>query len=766
MSQELSVVGQRIPRIDANEKATGSTVYTGDIALSRMIIGKVLHSPYPHAKIVKIDKSKAETLPGVVAVITSEDVPDYKFTMTTDDKMLRNPEVIKNLILDQQIFNDKMRYVGDPVAAVAAENESIAEQAIDLIEVEYEELPAVFDPVEAMKPGAPQLHDSSKNNIAGHQIYPFPQGDVEKGFEEADVIVEGTFSTSKMHPAQMEPTACIASFDANGSLTVWSPTQEAFLLREKIGDIFDIPSGKIRYLTQFAGGSFGGRGVSLTLDPICVALAKVTGRPVKMIYSREEEFFGLETRSSFIQSGKIGVKKDGTITSMYTKAICNSGAYVSHSPAVTGVNVDHFLGLYKCPNSKGEAEIVYTNQPVSGGIRGYGNPQAMWVLEQLLDEAAQKIGMDPVEFRKMNHRQTGDPSFAPSIPIENCALDECIKLAAEKFNWKEKKARKKDEGIKKKGVGMVTVSHVSGAFPVLSEHTNAFIKMNEDGSADVLASCCEMGQGLLTALSQIAAEELGVRFEDINLINNDTSVTMYDVGQHASRSTHGTGEAVRRAAAQAKEQVLERAARLMEASVDDLEARLGKVYVKGSPDKGITIREVCHEAAHNLDGDCMNITGVCSYEAPMSPIYQAVFAEVEVDTETGVVRPLRITVAHDIGRAINPLIVEGQLEGGVVMSIGYALTENFIVNEKTGVLESDNYTSYKIPSTPDIPKIDVIIVEEPVESGPFGAKSVGESATVGIAPAVGNAIYDAVGVRVGDLPVTPEKVLRALKEKE
>jgi len=714
MSQELSVVGQRIPRIDANEKATGSTVYTGDITIPRMIMGKVLHSPYPHAKIVKIDKSKAKALPGVLAVISAEDVSDYQFTMTTDDKLVRNPEVVKNLIRDQYIFNDKMRFVGDPVAAVAAEDENIAEQAIDLIEVEYEKLSAVYDPVEAMKPGAPQLHDSSENNIAGHQEFPFPEGDIDKGFKEADVIVEGTFSTSKMHPAQMEPTACIASFDAKGNLTVWSPTQEAFLLREKIADIFDIPSGKIRYLTQFAGGSFGGRGVSLTLDPICVSLAKVTGRPVKMIYSREEEFFGLETRSSFIQSGKIGVKKDGTITAMYTKAICNSGAYISHSPAVTGVNVDHFLGLYKCSNSKGEADIVYTNQPVSGGIRGYGNPQAMWVLEQLLEE---------------------------------------------------KKARK-EEGTKRKGVGMASVSHVSGAFPTLSEHTNAFIKMNEDGSADVLASCCEMGQGLLTALSQIAAEELGVRFEDINLINNDTSVTMYDVGQHASRSIHGTGEAVRRAAAEAKKTILERAARLLEASVDDLEARLGKVYVKGSPDKGITIREVCHEAAHNLEGDCMNITGICSYEAPQSPIYQAVFAEVEVDTETGVVRPLNVTVAHDIGRAINPLIVEGQLEGGVVMSIGYALTENFIVNQKSGILESDNYTSYKIPSTPDLPTINTIVVEEPVESGPFGAKSVGESATVGIAPAIGNAIYDAVGVRVGDLPVTPEKVLRALMEKE
>ncbi len=766
MAQEFSVVGKRLPRIDAKAKAIGATTYTVDLQVPRMLIGKVLHSPYPHAKIKKINKTRAEQLPGVVAVITFEDVPKVPFTMTTDDKMLRNPDAIKSLTLDQLVLNDKARFVGDPVAAVAAIDEGTAEQAIDLIEVEYEQLPAVFDAVEAMKPGAPQIHDAAKNNIASHFVYPFAQGNVEKGFAEADLVLEETFSVSKQHPCQMEPTGCVVDFDADGNLTIWSPTQEAFLLRDKMADIYGIPTGKVRYLTQFAGGSFGGRGVSLTLEPITAALSKKAGRPVKTVYTREEDLFALETRTPFIQTGKIGFKKDGTITAMETRAIANSGAYITHSPAVTSVNLGLFFGLYKCPNTSGYCDIVYTNIPISGGIRGYGNPQAMWVLEQMMDMAAEKLGIDPIEIRLKNLRETGDPCWVPFIPIEGWQPKKCIEKGCEMFGWKEKSAANKGEGIKRRGIGIATVSHVSGAFPMLSEHTNAYIKLNEDGSADLIASCVEMGQGLLTTLCQIAAEELGLRLEDIRIFNGDTSVTGYDVGQHASRSIHGTGEAVRRAAAEARKQLLERAAKMLGVSSDGLQVKDRWISLKDDGKKGISVAEVCNNAIHNLEGECLNISGRCSFEAGQSPIFQAVLAEVEVDLETGVVKPLKLIMVHDIGRAINPLIVEGQLEGGAVQSLGYALSEDFIVNKNNGVLESDNFTSYKVQSAPDVPEIEVSLVEDPVESGPFGAKSVGESATVGVPAAIGNAVYNAIGVRIKDLPITPEKVLKALKEKE
>ncbi len=757
------MVGKRLPRLAAGAMATGAAKYTTDIKLPGMLIGKVLRSPYPHARILKIDKSKAEKLPGVETVISFEDVPKKPFNMSMQDLMSPDP-VAAGLKRDQYIFNDKARYFGDAVVAVAAITESIAEEALELIEVEYEKLPAVFDPVEAMKPGAPAIHDFARDNIVWHQPFPAPIGDVEKGFQEADYIVEETFRTSRQKHCQLEPSACVASFDTNGRLTVWSPGQDAFCDRAKVADIFDIPEGMIRWLTPHVGGAFG-NGSSVRAEPICITLAEKTGKPVKLEYTREEEFITTETRHQFIQAVKMGVKKDGTITALQAKLIANAGAYFARSNAVTVVSMGHIVGLYRCLNQAAEANIVYTNVVAAGAFRGYGNPQAMWVLEQLVDMACEKIGMDPLEFRLKNHVRTGDPGVG-GLPIENCALDDCIKAGAERIGWKEKRGRKKEGVVKRRGVGMAIMMHVSGTHPHNLEHSNAFIKLNEDGSANLAVSACDMGQNILGTLAQIAAEELGLSAEDIHIVSGDTDTTMFDAGQHASRSLYVIGNAVQRAAAEAKGQLLERAAKNLEVSADELEVKLGRVYVKAALGKGVSVAEVVRDAIYNYQGECLNISGKCSWEPGQSPQYNAIFTEVEVDAETGEVKLLKLVVVQDSGQVINPTIVEGQLEGGIMQGIGYGLTEDFVINKDTGVLESDNFTTYKIPSALDTPDIEVILVEQPVPSGPFGAKGVGEAGINAVAPAIANAIYDAVGVRIKELPITPEKVLKGLESKK
>lgn len=763
MPRELSVIGKRIPRPDVLEKATGAAKYTVDMKVPGMLIGKVLRSPHPHAKIVRIDKSKAERLPGVETVITVEDVPNKLYNSYFNQYKV-NPLYQKPDMKDRYVLSDKARFVGDGIAAVAAIDKSTAEEALKLIEVEYEELPAVFDPMEAMKPGAPRIHDFAENNIGRHMTYPFAKGDVEKGFQEADCIIEETFTTSKQKHCQMELDSCIASFDAMGRLTLWTPCSQIHLLRRNLSYVFDIPEGMIRVITPNIGGAFGGRS-NFTAEPICIALAKKAGKPVKLEYTTEEDFVVHMSSQPFIQTGKIGVKKDGTITALQTKMIANGGAYYESSSGPTGINIHFFTGLYRCPNVAAEADIVYTNTPISGGFRGLGNPQAMFVLEQLVDMAAEKIGMDPLEFRLKNYRRTGEPSWWPTVPISSCALDECIRVGAERIAWKENRGRKQ-QGVKRRGVGMAIMTHPSSIYPYFMEHSSAFIKLDEDGSAKVIVGTAEVGQGGLGMLGQIAAEELGIQPEDVRVFAGDTDITMFDMGTYGSRTTYVLGTAVLGAAREVKQQLIERAAKMLEVSTEELDLKAKRIYVKTDPEKGISVAEVARNTIYNYDGEAVNISGSYSFNATNSaPSFQAAFAEVEVDVETGEVKILRMVIAHDIGKAVNPNSTEGQLEGGAAQGIGRALTEDFIVDMDTGVTLSANYDTYMIPRALDIPEMEIILVEEPESTGPFGAKGVGEPGLVTTAPAIANAIYDAVGVRVKGLPITSEKVLRALKEK-
>ena len=759
MIRKLSVVGRRIIQPDAAAKATGEAIYAGDITIPGMLIGKVLRSPYPHARIKRIDRSKAEKLPGVEAVITPEDTAQWK----KFDRGLKDlPMIAGGYIVppDEGILNERARHFGDAIAAVAAVNEHIAEEALELIEVEYEELSFVIDPEEAMKPGAPRISDFAEGNIGKHMSYPFAEGDVEKALREADCIVEATFRTTKQEHCTAETAAAVASLDISGRLTVWSQCQLAHMARREIAHIFNMPVHKVKIITPFIGGSFGQRG-ALCAEPVCIALALKTGKPVKLVYSREENFTALESRTGFKYDLRIGFKKDGTLTAMQVYMLGRLGGYMGCGPMASAIGMIFGLGHYRCPNRVGEADMVMTNTPMSGAFRGFGNPAIMWGIEQLVDEAAEKLGMDPIEIRLKNIKKAGELANM-GLRLESTYLEGCIKRGAEAISWKEKRGKGK-EGRIRRGVGMATMTHCSGAAPLYLDHSNASIKLNEDGSADLVVHPAPVGQHIWGALSQIAAEELGIQPEDINIVTGDTDVTLFEYGSDASRSTYAVGNATLIAARQAKEQILERAAKMLEVSPDELEISDRQISVRTDQKKGISVAKVCYDAIYNFKGECLNISGKCSWESKWnSPPTGAFLAEVEVNTETGRVTVTRLVTAMDCGKAINPMAVEGQLEGGMQQGIGYGLTEDYLINKDTGVVESVNYDSYKMPGILDMPETQVIIIDEPDPKGPFGAKGVGEPGMVGIAPAIANAIYDAIGVRIRDLPITPEKVLEAL----
>jgi len=759
MSQKLSVVGKRIIQPDAAAKATGNAIYASDITIPGMLIGRVLRSPYPHAKIKRIDKSKAENLPGVEALITPEDTAQWK----KFDRGLKDLPMIAGgytVPADEGVLNERARHFGDAIAAVAAINEHIAEEALELIEVEYEELPFVIDPEEAMKPGATQISDFAGSNIGKHMSYAFPEGDVEKALGEADCVVEGTFTTTKQEHCTAESAAAVARIDISGRLIVWSQCQLAHLARREIAHIFNMPVRKVKLITPVIGGSFGQRG-SLCAEPICIALALKTGKPVKLVYSREENFIALESRTGFKCNLKIGFKKDGTLTAIQVYMLGRLGGYMGCGPMASAIGMIFGLGHYRCPNRAGEADMVMTNTPVSGAFRGFGNPAIMWGIEQLVDEAAEKLNMDPLTIRLKNIKRAGEIANM-GLCLESTYLEECIKRGAKAIGWREKWGKTK-KGKTRRGVGVATMTHCSGAAPLYLDHSNAFVKLNEDGSADLVVHPAPVGQHIWGALSQIAAEELGIHAEDINIVTGDTDVTLFEYGSDASRSTYAVGNATLMAAHEAKEQILARAAEMLDVSSEALKISDRKISSRTDPKKSISVAEVCYDAIYNFKGECLNISGKCSWESKWnSPPAGAFFAEVEVNTDTGQVTVIRFVTAMDCGKAINPMAVEGQLEGGMQQGIGYGLTEDYVINKDTGVVETDNYDSYKMPGILDMPKTKVIIIDEPDPKGPFGAKGVGEPGMVGVAPAIANAIYDAIGVRIKDLPITPEKVLEVL----
>ena len=691
LGRELTVVGQRIRQPDAAAKATGEARFAGDISLPGMLIGKVLRSPHAHALVKQIDVSRALALPGVAAVLTPDDCTEWN----TFDRGLKDMPLVAGgyrVPPEEAVVNRRARHYGDAVAAVAAEDEHTAERALELIDVQYEVLPFVLDAEEAMKPDAPQVSEEAPGNIGKHLFYPYPEGDVGKALAEADLVVRGVFSTGKQDPCTQETAASVAYIDASGRINVWSQCQLAHLARRELAHIFRLPVRKIKLMTPFVGGSFGQRG-SVCAEPFAVALALRTRRPVRVVFAREDNFVGLESRTGFKRMDvALGFQRDGTLTAIKTQLIGTLGGYMGCGPMASVIGMTLSMGHYRCPNRYGEAHMVMTNTPVSGAMRGFGNDAMMFCIEQLMDEAAEKLGLDPIDIRLRNAKEPGEIA-AMGLTLESSYLEDCLKAGAKAFGWYEKKAQpKQDEGPIKRGYGMCTMSHCTGAAPLYLEHSNAMVKFNEDGSVNLTVHPAPVGQHIWGALSQICAEELGLRVEDVVIVTGDTDVTPFEYGSDASRSTYAIGGATLRAARQAKEQMLAHAAEMLEAPMEDLYVRDRVVYAKSRPELSITVAEVCYDAIYSFGGEAVNFSGKQSFEPCWnSPTYGAYFAEVEVDTETGRVRVPRFVTAIDCGKAINPMAVEGQLEGGLQQGLGYALTENYIVGEKTGVVETSNY---------------------------------------------------------------------------
>jgi xanthine dehydrogenase molybdenum-binding subunit len=771
----MSVIGKSVTRPDALDKVTGGKAYPVNFQLPGMLHAKFLRSPYPHARILSIDATAAEQLPGVKAVLTHHEVPQRKFT-----SVYFVPTDTKSLPHDLLIMSDHVRFAGQPVAAVAATTAEIAEQATQLIEVEYEELPAVFDPEAAMQPDAPQLHDGADNNIAVAPVMEF--GDIEKGFAEADHIFEATYTTQRAHTCYLEPRVCVAEYDGNGGYTINSSMQHLFGLREKLAYVLELPESKVRVLKPpYIGGGFGGKLDMSYIEPVAALLSRKTGRPVRMEHTRYEDFI-TTTRNPIKVYLKTGVKKDGTFTARYASSVLDAGAHATHGAEVINVHGFAWLSSYHCENVKWEGKSVYTNNMIGGGYRGYGAPQACFAFESQNDEICETLGLDPIEFRKKNARQLGSAHpLVPGLTIDSYALEEVLDRGAAAIGLDQRHPPGANgDGTKKRGIGMALFPFwVSGCvgFPDIYEHSGAIVKLNVDGTADVATASVDIGSGQITTLLQIAAEELGLPMEAMRMVDtSDTTTVPFDAPTHASRITYGSGLAIKAAAGEAKKRLLEVAGNMLEASPDDLEVVEGIVRVKGSPDTSVTVAEVAQRtespfiqytdqgpAPTNL-AEKGTIMGTSSMAPPSNPSPVAAgFVEVEVDTETGEVTVERVVYSHDLGRVINPQGAEGQVEGGFQQGMGYALMEEIQFDPDSGTCLTGCFLDYKIPTAVEMPtKIESIFVESNEPTGPFGAKSMSEACVVVPAPAIANAIYNATGARLTELPMTPEKVLAAL----
>ncbi|SMB92059.1 CO or xanthine dehydrogenase, Mo-binding subunit [Thermanaeromonas toyohensis ToBE] len=746
------VVGRGRPLRDAVDKVTGRTCYVADMRLPGMLYGRVLFSPVAHARIKRIDTSKAEALPGVKAVVTYKDAPRIPYNSALRFKGHDIPR-------DEYIFDEKVRYVGDRVAAVAADDPETAEKALRLIEVEYEELPAVFDPEEALKPEAPPVHEGG-NLIRKLEA---TVGNVEQALAEADYVFTDRIKLPMVTHVALEPHASLAHFDTlTGKLTVWTANQNIFATRVILSEIFHLPLHKVRVIKPPVGGGFGGK-LEAILEPVAALLSMKTGRPVLVEMKRKDVLVSTRTRHSAIFYLKTGMKKDGTIVGQDIVAYFNTGAYATSALNVPGAMIDKAFRLYRIPHLRVTVYPVYTNCPVAGAMRGYGSPQLMAAREIHLDKVAKKLGLDPVEFRRKNLVRPNDvnPRFGTSLG--NCRVLDCLEKGVNEFEWEEKRRKPKGEGRFRRGIGVAAGNHGNGTFGVHVDMTSIALKMNEDGTLTMFTGTQDLGQGSTTALCMIVAQVLGISPEDIEVIEADTDLTPWDLGTYASRGIWVGGNAALKAAQSLRQQLLKVAASRLGAKEEEIELKEGFAYCRDNPEKKLPLKEIVIAAQLSKEGS-REIKAYESFASLAGPnSYGVHFAEVEVDTETGEVKVLNYVAVHDVGRAINPLLVEGQIEGGIQMGLGYGLTEELVLDKKTGKVVNASLKGYKLFRAKDMPKIKVLLVEEGEDPGPFGAKSIGEAATVPVAPAVVNAVADALGLDFDELPVTPGRILAKIR---
>jgi putative selenate reductase molybdopterin-binding subunit len=765
---ETRVVGQAEQKVDARKLALGRPVYAFDKYVDGMLYGALLTSPHAHARIIDIDTSKAEALPGVHAVLTYKNVPRIKYASGGQSPPQPPP-------YDQVMFDNKVRHVGDRVAAVAAETPELAEKALRLIKVKYEVLPHVIDPREAVKPGAPVIHDEddtegiydAQRNIVFH--IEAEVGDVDKAFAEADYVHEAEYYTPKQQHVHLEPHVTLTWWDENDRLVVYTSTQVPFHVRRIIAPLIGVEPKRIRVVKPRIGGGFGNK-QEIILEDVCAMLTVRTGKPVRMEYSRKQEFYSSRSSHPNIVHYKVGVK-DGKVTAAELYFIGDTGAYGTHALTVQMVGGFKGLTLYNAPNSRFISDAVYTNQPTTGAFRGYGATQAQYGYEVIMAEIADKLGLDVAEFKRNNLLKVGEPMLLAKKlgegregyeqVLTTSAIEECLDIGLRVTDfYAKRKAYAKQTGRYRKGIGFATTMHGSGIAGL--DMAAATIKMWDDGTFILTIGATDIGTGSDTILGQMAAEVLGVPLEDIVVYSSDTDFTPYDTGAYASSTTYISGGAVRNAAEKVKKQIQEYAAKLLQ--VDDPDSLVLRDRRVWAPDgRSVSLWDVGMSSTHQMDQHQIMATGShMSYVSP--PPTAASFAEVTVDTWTGQVTVDRFFVAADIGRVINPITAAGQVEGGVLQAMGFVMSEEMAFDEK-GKLVNASIGEYRPYMTADAPPIDVVFVETNEENGPFGAKSVAELAMDGAAPAIVTAVHNATGVWVRTLPLYPERVWRAMSDR-
>lgn len=773
-SKKLRVVSKRLPKVDGDAIVRGAPHYVMDMAPEGALYAKILRSPHAHARITRVAKDKALSLPGVDAVLTHEDVPRIPFT--TAGQNFPEPSPYDTCMLD-----NKVRFVGDRVAVVVAVDEATARAACDLIQVDYEILPAVFDPREALKEGAPIVHDQTdaqnifkaERNIAAR--IEVNVGDTEQGFAQADHVFEETYEVQYVQHVPMEPHACYGYLDANRRVVIVTATQVPFHCRRIVARVNQIPISRIRVIKPRIGGGFGAK-QEVLLEDLCAHIVLATGKPVVMELTRAEEFYASRTRHPQFVTLKTGVMADGTLVANHLHVVANTGAYGAHALTVQSNTGSKVLPLYRCPNLRYTADVAYTNLPVAGAFRGYGAPQGYFALETLMDDIARALDMDPLELRRKNLIRKGDPDpiatklgegkegFARTV--ESCGMEACIKLAGEAVpgGGPDRDAADVPPRAalpytrKRRGRGFAVCMH--GTSIPGDDMGGATIKVNEDGSFNLLVGATDLGTGSDTVLAQMAAEVLGVGLGDIVVYSSDTDYTPFDVGAYASSTTYVSGTAVVKTAEQVRERLRSVAASLM--GLDTGKVRFDAGIFTGPGGRTVHVKEAALKSFYGeAKQQIVESASYLSLNCP--PPFCACFAEVEIDLDTGLVKVLDIASAVDLGRAINPTLAEGQIVGSVAQAVGYALSEEMTFSPEGRMLNA-SLMDYKVPVSVDLPDIKGIIVETDEPSHPFSVKSVGEICLDNVAPAIGNAIFNATGVRLKTLPFTPERVHKALKE--
>ena len=755
-AEKYAVLGRNFDRFEGHDKVTGSAAYVADVFLPGMLTGRILRSPLPHARIRNIDTSRAEKLRGVKAVVTAEDTIKKGWGVFFPDQY--------------PLSVGKARYVGEEVAAVAAVDRDTAEEALELIDVDWEELPAVFDAAEAMQDGAPLIHEEKENNIA--LTIDVERGDVDAAFKDSDLVVEETFESVPQWHSAIETIGSVAEYSANGKYTVYMNTQTLFMARMRLATALGVREADVRVIQTAVGGGFGGKSCDDNNAMVAAILARKARRPVKIINTREEEFLaGSRPRVNMKVWVRMGFKSDGRIRAKHMRIIADNGAYSGKAPAITGVAALRHDTCYKYSDVRSEAYLVYTNKIPTGAFRGFGNPSAEFSVEQMMDIAADELGMDPFEMARLNAADEGYVSPHGNRVI-SCELKQCIDRTERMIGWKEKRADRKPN----RGLGMGCTVHVSGKRHFGDyDGSSATIKMNEDGKAFILSGEGETGQGHWTAMCQIAAEELGIPFSDVAISEADTDLTTFCLGNYASRLTYVAGNAVKNAASAVKEILFDTASEMLECDPSDLVSRDGFIFVKGAEQRSISVADVVRGrqfrrggapvvASGSFDADSVTQDALRYGNESGAYNFGCQAAEVEVDPDTGHVKVIQYAVASDCGTVIYPIGAEGQVEGSIAQGLGYALIEGLRMEEGRPV--NPNFSDYRLASMRDMPDLVHEFADSYEPTGPFGAKGLGELGMDPVAAIISNAIYDAVGVRITTLPITAEKVLRAITGKE